>query len=795
MFIHYLKIAFRNMWKYKTQSFVGIFGLAFGLACFVPALYWLRYETSYDRFYPGAAHIYRIYAIDKQSGKVIEMVPEPLVWLLREQFPATEASAGFYPETNTFSAEGMPYIRLRTLLTDNPFFGVFPQEFVSGDAVHPLESMYNIVLTESVAMRMFGDAEKAVGQQMQSLYYFFYPPYTVTAVVKDPPPGTNLPFDAIIYYSLFPGNATGDFVKTFWNLYNTVAYVKLHPRTDVDALAEQLRDYTSRLGVNTNIELRMLPVGDVHYRLTSDMPFTLNFIRLFVASGILLLFSAIFNFLSLYLDLFRQRNREFRLRTVHGATGGLLIVQMLFELSCSILPALLLACSFVVIVSPLFSGLLGMAMETSQLTPLFVVCGAGVALLMLLGFILFWRLSRFAGRPRSEIQTIRQSALQRMTVILQLSVCVVFIVAALVVMLQIRFMNRKDIGFDRSGIVQLSGLLPRIKKSVRTDLIRELKAIPQILDVSTSNFEPQHNVNNDEIVTLVEWPGKAPLEKPAFNVISTDSRFAETFGLNMITGKWMDEGGVNQLVLNEEAIRVMGLGEPTGTVIRMSVFMDDANYREEYTIVGVVKDFHTLSLRNRIKPTIFRQSDSQGEVVTDNILYIRVVAGREQEAIQRINAILPDIDATMEGVRLTPVDELYDRLNQSEQAGLKMFSALATVCLLISLFGVYAVATAAASRRRKEIAIRKVAGAAVGDIIRMFLYEYTLQVIIAGAIALPVAYLAMNHWLQGYAYRTDIPWQLLAGALAGVITVVLFTVFGQTLKAANSNPAEVVKNG
>jgi putative ABC transport system permease protein len=206
-------------------------------------------------------------------------------------------------------------------------------------------------------------------------------------------------------------------------------------------------------------------------------------------------------------------------------------------------------------------------------------------------------------------------------------------------------------------------------------------------------------------------------------------------------------------------------------------------------VAGVVKDFHTLSLRNRILPTIFIPSSE-----SYNTLYIRVAPGRELEAIRRITAILPGIDATLTDTRLTLLVELYDRLNYSEQAGLKMFSLLATVCLLISLFGIYAVATASTQRRRREIAIRKVMGAEAGDVVRMFFREYALLVIIAGVVALPPVYLAMSRWLQGYAYRTDIPWWLLTGVVAGIVAVVLLTVLGQVLRAANSNPAEVVKS-
>ncbi|MDR2119419.1 MAG: ABC transporter permease [Tannerella sp.] len=786
MIVHYLKIAFRNMRKYRTQSLTGIFGLAFGLACFVPAFYWLRYETSYDGFYPGAEHIYRIYAVEKQSGKVNKGVSRIMEKKMREQFPAVEASTVFITDQENCRTEAMPHIRLRMVYADSAFFGVFPQKFVGGDARHPLQIPNNIVLTESVAVRLFGDVEKAIGRQVQTAMKSSLPPYTVTAVVKDPPPNTNLPFDAIIFHDMLkylselPEEAQ-------WTMFFMDLYVKFNPRADTGELAEQLRDFTARPGANPNIELRMLPVSDVRHKLNTDVPFTLNFIGLFVAAGILLLSGAVFNFLSLHLDLFRRRGRELHLRAVHGATGGQLVRQMLFELACAILPALLSACCLVVLARPAFSGLLDIEMGLWPLIQLFAVCGAGVmALALFAGFVTFWRLSRTAVRNLSSGKTAGQPVLRRMAVTLQLAVSVVFIVVTLVVMMQMRFVNRKDLGFDRSGIIHLSGFTDYSGK-VQTALIHELAAIPQVENITDAWYEPQHNANPFTMINRVEWQGKSPDEKTAFHCILTDSRFDETFGLKMLAGGWWNEGQTHKIVLNEEAVRVMGLNEPTGSIIRIP--SSDDNSMKEYEVAGVVNDFHTLSLRSRIHPTIFMPS---AELY--NTLYIRVAPGREPEAIRRITAVLPDIDATLTDVRLTPVSELYDRLNYSEQAGLKMFSILATVCLLITLFGIYAVATASTRRRRKEIAIRKVMGAEAADVVRMFLREYSLLAIIAGAVALPPAVLAMSRWLQGYAYRTDIPWWLPAGVIAGVVAVVLLTVLGQVLKVAGSNPGEVVKS-
>lgn len=801
MLTHYLKIAFRNMWKYRIQSLTGIFGLAFGIACFVPVLYWMRYETSYDSFYPDAANIYRIYAVDKPSGKVNELVPVILEKKLHEHYPGTEASTLFYAELNNCKTEEVPHIRLRTLNTDDSFFRVFTQEFVSGDVRQPLQTLFNIVLTESVAVRLFGDVEKAIGQQIQSTFYFFNPPYTVTAVVKDPPADTNLAFDALLYHDLLSDMAQAP-EDMQWVQFMVQLYVRLHPDTDVGYLAENLRDFIPRLEVGDNVELRMVSASDVRHRLNSDVPFALNFIRLFVAAGILLMFSAVFNFLNLHLDLFRQRSRELRQRSIHGATGGQLIRQMLFELACSIFPALLFACCFVLLARPVFSGLLGIEMGMSELIRLFAICGIGVmALMLFVGFLTSWRLSYLLMRKPAERKAPGQLVVRRMAVTLQLAVSVVFIVAACVVMMQIHFVNRKDMGFDRAGVIQLYGLPPYMQNNLRTSLMQELYAIPQVKNIATSNFDPQHNAKTIEMVSKLEWPGKSPDENPAFNVIPADSHFAETLGLKMVAGDWFNEGGEQRVVLNEEAVRVMGLSEPVGTVVRLSIYdidMDIAmqDFDVEYRVVGVVKDFHTLSLRSRIHPTIFRYAFTPpvSRITENNILYIDVEPGQELEAIRRITAVLPSIDPSFADLRVMTLDGLYDSFNHSEQAGFKMFSVLATVCLLISLFGIYAVATASTQRRRKEIAVRKVLGAESDTIVHMFFREYTLQVILVGAISLPLVYLAMRRWLQGYAYHTNISVWLLAGVIVGVIAVVLLTVFGQVMKAANSNPGEVVKS-
>ncbi len=798
MFTHYLKIYFRNMWKYKTQSLTGIFGLAFGLACFVPALYWFRYETSYDNFYeqsddyfqqksedyfyPDADKIYRVYSVDKQSGKVNELVSGILERKLREQFPTMQSSTVFFTVQDRCSSSETSNMQLHTVFADSTFLDVFPQIIISGDTQNPLQVLNNIILTESAAIGLFGDVEKAIGQTIKSTLYSKFPPYTVTAVMKDPPPNTNISFNAILCHEqlTLQKSFAERTVEQIWTLANLSMYVKLPSGTNVSELVKELNNFASGLDSKAPMELQMMRISNIRHHLNADVPFTLNFIHVLFACGLLLLFCALYNFLNLYLDLFRQRNRELCLRTVHGASQFQLIQQMMIELACAIFLALLLACFFLIITRHAFSGMFNIDIEMSKLMLHFVVCAIGVMMLMLfLSFIIFRRLSQLAIRYQSKRVTNGKTTLRRTAVISQLAVSVSFIVAALVVTIQMNFINHKDLGFDCTGIIRVSGItsIPMDKAAA---MMYGMEAIPQIENFSFTHFEPQQNVNSSNLTDKVEWEGKQPSDNTIFQRIPTDSRFADTFRPNMVIGKWLDELGENKIVLNEEAVQVMGLKEPIGSVIRMSL-----NDMQEYTVVGVVKNFHTSSLRNRILPTIFFSS-----IYPIDILYVRAIAGQEKDVIQQMNTIISGNGE----IEFTPLQQIYDQLNNSEKVGMQLFSVLATVCLLISLFGIYAVAAGATQRRRKEIAIRKVVGAKAGTIVQLFLREYTLLVLIAAAIALPFAYLAMNHWLEGYAYRIRIQWWLLANVLVGVTILVLLTVLGLVLKAANRNPGEVVKS-
>ena len=386
-----------------------------------------------------------------------------------------------------------------------------------------------------------------------------------------------------------------------------------------------------------------------------------------------------------------------------------------------------------------------------------------------------------------DLATAQSEVNKTMAVTLQLMISILFIVASLVVMEQMRFVNQKDLGFDPKGLIQLSGFVD-VSGKIESTLMQELSALPQVKSFTDTNFKPQHHVDPMAIFTNVEWEGKPLDTKVDFHLYGTDHRFGETFDLKMLMGRWWTEGNELSVVLNESAVRAMGLQDPVGSIIRMP-WWSDFSVIKEYEIVGVVNDFHALSFRESIHPMLFIPS---GGLV--NNLYIRVIPGEEGNITHHITELLPKIDPTLADTRITPIGTLYDQLNQSEIVGLKIFSFLAFACLLISLFGIYAVATASTKRRRKEIAIRKVVGSKASEIIFLFFKEYMRLIVIAGIIAFPISYLVMNYWLQGYAYRIQIQIWWLVGIFITITSMVLGTIREQVCKAANENPSEVIKS-
>lgn len=787
MLTHYLISSLKNLCKYKASTIVGILSLAFSLVCFVPVVYWIYYETSFDSFYKDSSSIYRVYSIEKQTKKENKGASRVIEKKIREQVPGVEASTVNVISQENCCTDEVPYVKVNMLYTDSTFLNVFPQTFVCEETVNPLHTENNMIIKESMAIRLFGSAEEAVGKHLQTLMRKDFPPYVITAVVKDLPDNTNLSFDALVfhdmvkYFSSMPDEAQ-------WSVFFMDLYVKLQPGMSAEAFNNRIKDIPTEVGVNKNIELCALQICDVRHKLNKDAPFTLDFIGLFVISSILLMFAAIFNFLNSYLDIFRQRYRELHLRAVNGATRKQLYMQMFVELGCSVVIAILIAILLLEPVQYIFGKLLGIEINIGLIYGIFAGTAVCVFVIMeLLAFFGFWRLGKYAVSTYYQEQKNKPLLMRRLSVTLQMVISVLFIVVSWIVMEQLKFLGNKDLGINSDGLVRISGFVD-VSGKAEEALMQELRATPGVVGFTDASFKPQHHIDPITTFSNIEWEGKPQGETTSFSLYATDENFSEIFGLDIKDGKWWKAGSNKCAVVNEEAVKAMGLEKPVGSFIRMPSAYD-MSAMDEYEIIGVVGNFHALSFREQIMPMIFLPAPA-----FNNNLYFRVVPEKEKEVVAMLKSKLPEIDPLLSDANIEPVNKLYEDLNQSEIVGLRIFSFLALVCLMISLFGIFSVIETSTKRKRKEIAVRKVLGAKVYDIVRLFVKEYALIVVFASLVSFPAAYLIMDYWLGSYAYHIDIKIWWLIVIFIITSSVVLLTIWKQVFRAACENPAEVVKS-
>lgn len=784
MYKQLLHIFFLHIRKNIVQYASSYIGMTFAIITIVAALYWILYETTFDSFYPESKHIYKVFTFDKESDTMND-ASKGIEVTLRDQVPSIESSTAIIKSQENCKTKEIPYISLQLIYADSTFLSLFPQNNVCGDYLNPLSTLNNMVLTESMAQKLFGDSEKALGQYIQNTIRPDLEPYLVTAVVKDPPSNSNLLFDAIVNHDMLRYFASIP-EEEQWSVFPLEVFVKTIRHADIELIKSQISKLPAMHRVK--IELDMVPIQDIRHAVGKNVSFSLDFINLFVMAGILLMLASVFNFINFNAEGLLLRMKEFRMRYVHGASKSMLMIQMLTELFTALFIIALLSFLLVVIIRPFLINLLEIDISVWSMFKLqLLVLLMTYVLILLISIAVYFFISSRAILPFSGQSATSQLMLKRLAITMQLIVSILLAVVSVVMFKQMNFVSHKDLGFPSNEIVMLKGFQD-YSGGVERKLINGIKQLPQVKDISDSFFEPQHETNPSFVISDVSWEGKGIDVNVAFDLLLTDDAFFTTMGLSMVDGTWWHQNQTNSIVLNEEAVKSMQLSDPIGKVINMPSIMDPS-IRQDYSIIGVVKDFHTLSLRHQINPTIMLPAGMFG-----NILYVRTTSDEVSQLIGKIYELLPNIHGSLINARVMPMQHLYDELNKSEQVGTKLFSILTFVSFAISLVGVNAIAIISARKRRKEIAVRRVMGASEPGIVAFLMKEYVIMVVMASLIALPVSWIAMNYWLQGFAYRISITLTMLFGICCLVMFFVLLSVIKQVIKVSHVNLIDVLKS-
>lgn len=808
MIVHYLKIAWRNLRKYKTQTVISILGLTVGVVFFAYGYHWYKYETTYDSFYPNSDRIYRVYGIEKSTSRHQGSIPYAAVKPIRKDFPEIEKIAVIYNKGSiAFTYDDKKIDASEAIYVDKDFFRMFPPRVICGSLDNDLfleKDILDMVVTEKLARKFFETPEDALGKQLTDPFY--RNSYIIRAVIKDQPSNSIFQVSCYLPDLRIRRVAAESEEKIQWNdFYQAQLYVQLGEHINRKTFEEKLRVYAIDNNYNTNLLFGISPLTKVKHDVKSEKSaftkqtgFDLPYIRTFLLAGILLLFSVFFNYLNILINSIVQRYGEVNLRKVSGASTSTFLVQLLVEIGLLMLMVVILSFCVAELTVSSFERLFHTVILKQQLNKILLV--TFILITVFLYGILIVSLRRFLQKAsfrknvnRSQLQ--RTLSTGRISLVIQLVVGTFFIMSAYIFWQQIRFMQRADWGIKKDYVIQV-GITGPDKKAI-LDEIKQLSSVEEICPTglfTISNEAGPFSQSN------VQWEARPGDFHPFFQVVDVAHNFVSFFDLEIVAGRDFMEADlssdIGKALLNEEALRVMQLDDPIGQKIEIDAdyYTPEGPGRGRLEIIGVIKDFHGIGLKKSIMPMILKSVIPWRE----SIYYIKVVPGTETETLDLIGTILDkysgDVPANVSNRTLITMNELLNDLSKSEQELLKLFIVVALLCILIAIFGIYSVSQRETQRRQKEIAIRKTTGAYTKEIMAMFFREYIIITLAACVVALPLVWLFMQRWLETFAYRISISWWMFVLVITVVLLIVAITIVSQVIRAAGQNPAEVVKS-
>lgn len=786
MIKHCLKIAIRNLVKYKVQSAVSILGLAVGFVCFSLSLYWIHYEMTYDHFRQNADRIYMVRTNDEYTeGKISTRVPYSLAAYLAQHFPDIAVAAPFHLISERISVNDK-YQDAVFSSADSAWMNLMDIRIIKGNRNFMLpKDNAEIAITEEAAKKWFR-TEDPIGKEVKMLRRT----KKICAIVQAENRHTNFPFD-------FIGNP--ELGKTWWYITWSIL-IKVKPDTDIEELESkinanlpaELKQVT--LTRKTGIERIILtPLSKLHYakdfRDDKEAGITFQYIIYFSIAGILIITCALINYLTLFINRMRVRQREMALRMIHGANirslVSLLTVEFLLLLACAVTTGFLL----IEICFPSFIELTGIDTAKSSLYGeafLFISLISLIILTAIIGllYILYHRSLHLSLRYNTGRSTGTQ--LRRGSIVLQLFVCLSFIGCTVLINQQLDYLRHRDLGLK----IKNRGSFSVMGDMDYTPLIRKIKELPMITEVMQPDYYPIVS-QLTAIGQFDNWEGlDIPIDTPVpVKLFLGKEDFFRFYDITLLAGEWLDDlSTYEDIIINESLARRMGWSpqEAIGKHIIQSYIT--------YTIVGVVKDCHYGAPTLPIPHTGFLVGEQMGLMQRSAGILFKYKEGTWNECRKALEHLYQTECSPENILRLNSEEEVYNNYLRSEEMLTRLLSFASLVCILTAMFGIYSLVTLTCEQRRKEIAIRKVNGATVWSILFLFFREYLIMLCIAALFAFPITYVIIKQWILNYVRQVSISPLPFILILIGLALTVIAGISWRVWKAANENPAEVIKN-
>lgn len=786
MIKHCLKIAIRNLVKYKVQSAVSILGLAVGFVCFSLSLYWIHYEMTYDHFRQDADRIYMVRTNDEYTeGKISTRVPYSLAAYLAQHFPDIAVAAPFHLISERISVNDK-YQDAVFSSADSAWMNLMDIRIIKGNRNFMLpKDNAEIAITEEAAKKWFR-TEDPIGKEVKMLRRT----KKICAIVQAENRHTNFPFD-------FIGNP--ELGKIWWYITWSIL-IKVKPDTDIEELESkinanlpaELKQVT--LTRKTGIERIILtPLSKLHYakdfRDDKEAGITFQYIIYFSIAGILIITCALINYLTLFINRMRVRQREMALRMIHGANirslVSLLTVEFLLLLACAVTTGFLL----IEICFPSFIELTGIDTAKSSLYGeafLFIGLISLIILTAIIGllYILYHRSLHLSLRYNTGRSTGTQ--LRRGSIVLQLFVCLSFIGCTVLINQQLDYLRHRDLGLK----IKNRGSFSVMGDMDYTPLIRKIKELPMITEVMQPDYYPIVS-QLTAIGQFDNWEGlDIPIDTPVpVKLFLGKEDFFRFYDITLLAGEWLDDlSTYEDIIINESLARRMGWSpqEAIGKHIIQSYIT--------YTIVGVVKDCHYGAPTLPIPHTGFLVGEQMGLMQRSAGILFKYKEGTWNECRKALEHLYQTECSPENILRLNSEEEVYNNYLRSEEMLTRLLSFASLVCILTAMFGIYSLVTLTCEQRRKEIAIRKVNGATVWSILYLFFREYLIMLCIAALFAFPITYVIIKQWILNYVRQVSISPLPFILILIGLALTVIAGISWRVWKAANENPAEVIKN-
>lgn len=803
MLVNYFKIAFRTLLKFKGYAFINLLGLALGLTAGILIMIYVLDEVSFDKFHAKADRIYRVTTAFYAEGDTGESGMDQNGWpvgkVLARDFPEVEAVV--YSRGASFLLVNHQDKRIRQNIQfmGPEFFDIFSFPLLKGNPQTALRDPYTVVITEEMEQKYFqGDGLNKTLVMADTLNML------VTGVLKQLPSNSHIQFDMLLSFETFRSidsyfsfdNEAG------WGNINMRNYLLLKEGVDAQAFCkkaeniymEHAGERMKSWGVKARAGFEPLPQIYLHSKAGNGIGPLGSIERLYLLSGIacFVIILACINFINLATARSVYRAKEVGLRKVAGSTRQGLISQFLSESFVLTVVALFIAIALTGLFLPVFNQLLNKQYQLVTLASMQLVGGTIVLVLvvsLLAGY--YPALIMSALKPAEVLKGKMQSSkrgiqLRRSLVVFQFIISAILVVGTFVVLDQLTFMQRKNLGFEKDALLVVnSARVSAPNPEAFQTLKQELKKLALIENVSMTNSLPGRPGWQGQ----VSYPeGKTGDAAVSVEYMAVDEDYLNTLGLNLIAGKSFSndhEVDLNEgLILNEAAVAAYGWSSPQEALDKR---IESPSHTPEGRVIGVVKNYHQLGLQQRIGPMVMDYSPERG--------YLYAIRFKAADTRHLITTVQELWKKTFPGYDFNYffLDQDFEKQYQAEQRLANVFTLFAAITIIIAAIGLVGLVSFMVVAKTKEIGVRKVLGAGVFNITRLLSKEFVVLVVVANVLAVPLAWYFANQWLNKFAYRTSLNPLLFVWTTLIAITITLIAVGYQTIRAASADPVKSLR--